>query len=588
MLDRRSLLVLAFAAALFASGIWAMPLQEPDEGRYADIAATMARGGDFLTPHLDGIRYYEKPPLFFWSAALAMRAFGPTEWAARLPSALAALATVATVLALGRAALGPRTGALAGLVLASAPLLAIFSRVCIVDVVLLAFLTGALAALHQSLVARAPEEAPRRGPVMAFYALAALATLTKGPIGAAIPAVTAAAYVAATRDWRGLGGVLRPDGPALYLAIAAPWFVAMSLVNHGYAQSFFIGETLERFATGGGFDRDAPPWYYLPVLAGTFAPWSFAAGGVLARAQRTGLRPADRRGRSRVFFLAALLGPLLLLSFAHSKLVYYALPLFPPLALLTADAIAREEDPAPPRPARGLAWAFAATAAIALVVAALFAAGSRLEEARLFELFYARDPHPDRIGARTVRVQALLEIFLPAAAALTGLALGAAAAAILARRRSAAAGAVALALALGAFAAVFPFIARKGEPTFSERPIALAARRVVEPDDVVCFFVAYYRTVPFYLGRPVVLFEAKHAEFGQTSFEPEDLRGHAIQWHLDALRNLLLGERRVVVIVEDDEHEAGLRSYFPDVPLYRIGEAGLRRLVANRPLGPAG
>lgn len=582
MSDRRAILVLLFAAAIFASGIGAMPLQEPDEGRYADIAATMARDGDILTPHLDGIRYYEKPPLFFWAAAAAMRAFGPTEWTARLPSALAALATVAIVLRLGRRAFGPRTGRLAALILATAPLVALFSRICIVDVVLLAFLTGALAALWTALVDRPPDEPPRRAPVVAFYVLAALATLTKGPIGAAIPAATTAAYVLATRDWRGLRGVLRLEGILLYLAIAGQWFVFMAAENEGFATSFFVGQTFERFATGGRFDREGAPWYYLPVVAGTFAPWILAAGAVALRTWRAGPRPTAERDRSRLLFAAAFVGPLVLLSVAQSKLVYYALPLFPPLALLTAEALVGEEE-ALPRPSRGFAWAFGATAALALAAAAVFFAGSRLSEERAFDLFYGRDPNPDRLETRQVRVHALAEIFLPAAGACAGIAVGAAIAAALARRKSAAAGVVALAGALGGAAAAFPFIATLAEPTFSERPIALAAREVARTTDVLVFFVGYYRTVPFYLGRTVVLFEAKHQEFGQRTFAPAELRGHALQWHLEGLQNLLEGPGRVLMIVEDEKYERELRRMYPGVPLYQIGKAGLRRIVANRP-----
>src|SRR2546428_245121 len=196
MVNIRTAGVLIFSFFIFSAGIWTLPLQEPDEGRYADIAAAMARpGGDWITPRLNGIPYYEKPPLFFWITAASMKIFGVVEWAGRLPSLLAALFAVALVIVMGRSAFGPGTGCTAGLILATSPLVMVLAHFCFVDVLLLALLTGALAALFYALIDRPLEQSSPRLPVMAFWAVVALATMTKGPIGVAIPAITAGCYL---------------------------------------------------------------------------------------------------------------------------------------------------------------------------------------------------------------------------------------------------------------------------------------------------------------------------------------------------------------------------------------------------------
>ncbi|HEY3131188.1 MAG TPA: glycosyltransferase family 39 protein [Acidobacteriota bacterium] len=583
MVNIRAAGVLIFSFLIFSAGIWTLPLHEPDEGRYVDIAAAMSRpGGDWLTPRLNGIPYYEKPPLFFWIAAASMKVFGVVEWAGRLPALLAALSAVALVIVMGKSAFGPRTGRAAGLIMATSPLVMVLAHFCFVDVLLLALLTGALAALFYALIDRAPGQSSRRLPVLAFWALLALATMTKGPIGVAIPVITAGCYLLVARDKHGLRGLVRLDAIALYFVIASPWFIMMALKNPGFARAFFIEENLERFVTGGNFQRQGPWWYYFPVLAGTFFPWALALGLVAKKVFRQGLRVGEQPSRARLFFVAAVVGPFLLLSFAQSKLGYYILPLFPPLALLTADAFAssgRADDSTERNNAREFCRVCVMAAVLAGALGLAFLGVVFLPKDKIFALVFDNQPYIEE--TRRMVLQALLALQPLLSAGCFVIAVGALAAYYVSSRRTAGVGITTLACVLGMVAVCLPFAAARAEAAFSERPLARAALPVLKPDDLVVLYTVYYRTVPFYLDRQVVLWNASYTEFGHR-VPAAEASGRALQENIDSLRALLADQRRVVLIVKDERCLRELQT-FSTVPLYEVARLGSRRIVATRP-----
>lgn len=578
----KTLLVLLFATCVFAAGIRRVPLQEPDEGRYADISAAMARpGGDLVTPHLNGIPYFEKPPLFFWLAGASFQAFGETEWAARLPSVLGALFSVAMTMLLGQAAFGPRTGRMAGLILATSPLLAVLAHACIVDVVLLGFLTGALVALFHTLVTRPPDRPPRR-PVVIFYLFVGLAVLTKGPIGFAIPLTTAVVYSLLARDRRGLAGLLWPGGLALCLAIAAPWFVMVSMRNADFAHAFFVEENLQRFFTGGGYERQGPLWYYLAVVSLGFLPWTFALPA--ARNFRRCVQETPRARSARLFLVAATLGPLLLLTAAQSKLAYYALPLLPPLALLVSQALVTEEaySRATPVDARRRCSRVCAAAALTSVAAA----GAiiwilQAPEERLIRLAFEGALQVPKKETQLLITHSLQAILLPALAGFLTLAAGGLLASYLSRRRTPEAGIISLACVLGVVSIAAPFVALRAEQAYSERPLAVTVSKLLRADDTIVLYDHYYRTLPFYLKRPVVLWSADPDEFGHR-LTLEQAHGRAVQRDVGAFRSLLQGEHRVVIVAKDLRSLDELAALAP-APLYELGRYGSRRIMATRP-----
>ena len=585
--------LLLVLAALQLGALGLAPLQEPDEGRYAEIAAGMVRSGDWIIPRLSGIPYYEKPPLVFWTAAVAMELFGQTAFAARLPSALAALA-IATMLAFwGRRALGGAVSLMAPVILLTCPLVALLSRALLVDFVLAALVSGALLAAWRGLIQPAPGAAPRRGAVRLFWLLAGLAFLAKGPVGLALPGAAVGSYLLLTRQWDRVRTLLSPGGPLLFVAVVAPWYVAMSLRQPGYAYGFFIEQNLQRFTTGGSFDRQQPLWYYPAVLLLGSFPWGLLVPAALLAAWRARKGSDQEHDRLRLFLGCAVMAPLLLLSVASSKLAYYLLPILPPLALLLADtlwtrlapAAAARADDAAPDPAVGrtadrargcrLGAAFAGVLLVTLAAGLLWidAGDDAVIEARLPRDLIALEPGAESLATAHTAIRRLA--VLSGGAGLLAL-LGVA----MAARRRPAAGFALLASGLLAAGAGLPWLLDAVGPALSARPIAELVAQHAGPDEPVLDFGHFYRSVPFYLGRPVSLWMATHAEFG---WDVEDAApGLALQFEPEALAALVATHGSVLAFTTDARYENWLTKVYGPLPppLARLCEVTLWRLEA--------
>ena len=327
--------LLIFAFAWFAN-LGQRDLFNTDEGRYAEISREMVASGDWLTPRLDGLKYFEKPPLQYWATAAAFEAFGQSAWSARLWTALTGfLGVLAAAFAAARL-FGAPVGRAAGLILGGSLMWAGMGHVASLDMGVSFF----LCARGERLRARAARRRPARRQarwMLVGWAACALATLSKGLIGIVLPAGAVALYVLWQRDWRLLARLELGAGLALFLAIAAPWFIAVSLANKEFAHFFFIHEHFERFLTK-DHGRFQPWWYFLPVLALGAVPWTLALPGALASAARR--RPLLAFQPQR-FLLAWCVLVFVFFSISDSKLLAYILPIFPALAILLADWLLR-------------------------------------------------------------------------------------------------------------------------------------------------------------------------------------------------------------------------------------------------------
>jgi len=311
----RLLLIAALAAAWFGT-LGLRPLYKADETRYAEIPREMVASGDWITPRLNGFKYFEKPPLQYWATAVFYETLGVKDWTSRLWSALLGFAGILLVLNVGTRLFGPPAGAFAAAVLAGSPVYVAAAQINTLDMGLTFFLSGAILALAC-------------GYPIAFWACCALAVLSKGLVGIVLPLATLGLYVLIKRDWKLIGDVRPIVGPIVFLLIAAPWFVAVSLRNPEFAHFFFIQEHFQRFTTE-MHQRAAPAWFFLPVVALGLAPFLLPAAvawwrGISSRA------PSFDAG----FWLA--LWALVVLAFfsaSSSKLPAYVLPMFPALALL--------------------------------------------------------------------------------------------------------------------------------------------------------------------------------------------------------------------------------------------------------------
>jgi 4-amino-4-deoxy-L-arabinose transferase-like glycosyltransferase len=329
------LLSLMFGYALGHRALW-----YPDEGRYVEIPREMVQSADYVTPRLNGVKYFEKPVLFYWLEAGAIKVFGLSEWAMRLWPVLFAIMGCLAVYAASRKLYGRRTGMLSATVLATTPLYYFLGRTVTLDMAVTSLLTLALLAFL--LGTREPTGPARRNFFWAFYVFTALATLTKGLIGIVIPAMVIGVWILILNEWRLLKSIYLPSGLLLFLIIAAPWHVAAARANPEFAQFYFIHEHVLRYLTK-THDRYQPPWFFIPVLIAGFYPWAAYLGQALTGAWPVSWR--TRHSSRETLFLLLWAGlTFAFFSFSDSKLITYILPVMPPLALLTARYLAQHWD----------------------------------------------------------------------------------------------------------------------------------------------------------------------------------------------------------------------------------------------------
>lgn len=362
---RRGLSVFAIALVWLGCTAWMRPLFLPDEGRYVGTAWEMLSSGNWLTPTLDGMPFFHKPPLFYWLTALAMNAFGTNEWAARSASILGASVGVAILYAATREWLGERTARMAALVLATQPLFFGAAQFANLDMLVaaciaVAILLGARAAL------RFEGDRPDRPALLGAYAAAALGVLAKGLIGLVIPALVLLIWLAMTRRWRTLRSLCWWPGPLLFAALASPWFAAVQAQYPGFLHYFVVVQHIERY-TSTGFNNVEPLWFYAPVLFVLALPWS-----AWLLVHLPGSKLADDLHRGVLSLMCVWLGVVVcFFSIPQSKLVGYILPALWPVAVLVACTASSTRASGR---ARKVWWAGGAIAVCACVgVAAAFA-----------------------------------------------------------------------------------------------------------------------------------------------------------------------------------------------------------------------
>lgn len=355
---RTLVLLLAFTAVWF-SNLEYRKLVNPDEGRYAEIPREMVASGDWITPRLNGIKYFEKPALQYWATAAAYTLFGEHQWTARLWSALTGFLGVLMVFFTGRRLFGAEAGWYAALVLGSSLLWVLVGHVNTLDMGVSFLLSAAVCAFllaqHDAAQARA-----RSRWMLAAWAALALAVLSKGLIGLVLPGAALFLYILIERDWRLAGRLRLAAGVALLLVLTLPWFVAVSLANPEFFQFFFIHEHFERFLTK-QHGRYEPPYYFIPVLLAGMLPWTLILIDALARAWQRD--PRQRFQVRRFLFLWAAV-VFVFFSASSSKLLPYILPMFPALALLIGARLTRLG-------ARALAWQALPAALAGIVLLAL-------------------------------------------------------------------------------------------------------------------------------------------------------------------------------------------------------------------------
>ena len=478
-------LVIAVAAIWF-SNLEYRKLIKPDEGRYAEIPREMVVSGDWVTPRLNDLKYFEKPPLQYWATAAAYTVFGEHQWSSRLWTALTGFVGLLLVWFAGLRLFGREAAGYAVMLLGSSFLYVGMSHINTLDMGVTFFITLGIVGL---LLGQTSTDAKaRRNWMLLAWAGMALAVLSKGLMGLVLPGTALFIYCIIQRDFSVLKRMHWLPGLAVFLLITAPWFYLVMKANPEFFRFFFIHEHFERFTTK-QHGRYQPWYYFIPILLAGMLPWTVLMLDTLWRTIFRARAEDDARKITKTFdagrfLLVWALFVFLFFSMSGSKLPSYLLPMFPALALLMGKQVAEMS-------VRRLFWLVAPMLPLLLLGLGLTPLTSRLADTPLREQMYGEYGH------------------WLAAAALLWL-LGVAAALILLRRPGSVKERKPVAvfvLALSSLLAVqlgtsgYNTIARER----SAYLVADAIRPYVKKDMPFYSVFMYEQTLPFYLKRTFTL-----------------------------------------------------------------------------------
>ena len=620
----RSVAVLVLAwMVLQIGGLFTPGLLDDVDSIYIEIAREMLHRHDYVTPYVDGIRFFDKPPLMYWMASGSMHLFGIHDWAARLPLALSVLALLLAVYALGIrlfSEVSPadhpdRGGFYAALAVATSIGPYLYTRFYIPDILLALWMTlGA----HLFLIAldriannqqrTTGNRQPALLPCLAFAAVMAVNVLTKGLIGLVFPIGFVLLYLAFTGQLRLLKRLHLISSTAVFLAIAAPWHILAALRNPaiamppgiglpakaGWAWFYLYNEHVARFL-GKRIPHDyglTPVWLFWLYLAIWIMPWAAFIPGALAGHIKT-LRGrwslADDDPRDREASLALVLWTVLVVGFfsISSRQEYYSLPAIPALALMAGGFLARADSYAPSARRSARRWRLYFLVPFTTLLAAIcgYFALTAPHPAPGTDLSSLLQANPQfynlSLGHLFDLTGAAMGLFRGPliAVALSMLGIGAGSYLILRKGYAYAAN-----LTLAAAMTVTLLAAHEGlrrfYPILGSKHLALDINQVRQPGDLIVLDgeLTSGSTLLFYTGQQVHLIDGRVNGLWYGSFWPD--APHIFETD-STLRRLWAGPRRIFLLTYDPaRRESELAGY---APVHALAAAGGKTILTNRP-----
>lgn len=451
-------------------------LIKPDEGRYAEIPREMIVSGDWVTPRLNDLKYFEKPPLQYWATATAYTVFGEHQWTSRLWPALTGFCGLLLVWFAGTRLFGRKAGQYATLILGSSLLYVAIGHINTLDMGVTFFLTLGIVGLLLGQQAEA-DTRTRRNWLYCAWAALGLAVLSKGLIGLVLPAAALVIYSVLQRDltpWKRLNLV---TGLLMFLLVTAPWFILVMKANPEFFERFFIYEHYTRFSTK-DLGRYQPWYYFIPILLAGMLPWTILMFDTLLRTWK-GSAYIGKAFNPERFLLIWVVFIYAFFSVSGSKLPSYLLPIFPALALLMGKRLAEMRE-------RVLLWQIAPVLLVPVVTLGFAPFTELLAESPLKIEMY-------RDYATWAVVAALVLLF----GLISGMVL------LTRKKKSLAVLVVALSSLIGVQ------IVLSGHNTVarwrSAYHIAESIRPYVKPDIPLYSVGTYEQTLPFYLKRTFTL-----------------------------------------------------------------------------------
>jgi 4-amino-4-deoxy-L-arabinose transferase-like glycosyltransferase len=347
------ILICATLFICYFSHLGALGFVGPDEPRYAWIAREMAETGDWVTPRLYGKPWFEKPPLYYWGAALSFKVIGVSEAAARLPSALSVLFATLALAWLAWRLYGLETARWLLLLLPTTVGMIGFSHAAATDMPFSGMLTIAMvcAAVVVGIVNGATQEISSKdaaplpplrattwlAPVLFGFFLG-LAALAKGPAAIILCGGTIFFWALFTKRWRDTFRLLHPVAITAFCVTALPWYILCARRNPDFLRVFIVEHNFKRYLTP-EFQHIQPFWFYLPVILVAILPWTPSLAAALGQIKRD-FQTLILRSPA-VFLTAWVIFPSVFFSLSQSKLPGYILPAIPPMTLLCSNATSR-------------------------------------------------------------------------------------------------------------------------------------------------------------------------------------------------------------------------------------------------------
>ncbi len=471
-------------------------LSEPDEPRYAEIPREMIESGDWVTPRLNYVKYFEKPPLVYWLTAANFELFGMSEFVARLWPAIFAVVGIGMTYALGCSMYGPWTGYAAAAVLASTPLYFGLSQILILDMPLTGLMTVALVAFW---FAYADGRRLSRY-VWLLYGAAALAVLTKGPVAPLLIGAVIVAFLLLQGNVRALRWLVSPFGIVLFLLIATPWFVLVSQRNPEFVEFFVFKQHVARFLTPD--EHQQPLWFFVPIIVAGMLPWTAFALCAPRMVARFVVRVATRDVSSATLYCVTWSAVIFtFFSLSGSKLATYILPMFCPLAILAARFFERVITDGRTEVLRRGTLIVLVLAVITVLGAAI--TGEVVDAWQVDALLPALYAGGVLLGVTAVVALALLRRRGPLACFAT--------------------------LLLGMLGLQVVAIAGRGVAA-EYRPLGRAIRAQARPEDEIVTYVHYVQGIPFYGHRRTIMVGGR----GELDFGSRQENERAFFWDTDA------------------------------------------------------
>ena len=572
------LILLLLTALIYVGSAWNPSLQDDADAAHAEAAREIVERGDWVTLHINGVRYLEKAPLMYWAVALSYKVFGFNEFATRLPLAIGAMLLVAAVYYFGRWMGGARAGFYSGLAMSTGLGVYLFTRIMIPEVIIAFFLTVAFYFFLKVYLG----ELDTRW-VYVFYACMAAAVLTKGLIGLVFPCGALFVFVLMTKGWRQLWKMRPIKGSLLFLAIAVPWHALAIWGNEKFFWFYFINEHVMRYLgkrLPADYDTVPIASFWLLHLVWLF-PFSVFLPLALGRL-RDLWRPTEREDQLRLFVMLWALVVICFFSFS-TRQEYYTFPAFPALALLAGVGLARGEK-------EKSRWVWAGQGLLAIVGVVVGAALGCL-------LWLSRNATPAADISQTLTqnpenyklalghmsdltVEAFAVLRVPAAGAALSLSVGFLAAFILRRMRRATQAGLLTAVTIACFIYFAHMALGVFNPYLSSQPLAMAIKRRLAPGDMVVINGEYQggSSIGFYLPQKVLLLNGRMTGLEFGSYYPD---APPVFIGDGEIAQLWRGERRVFLFTHDGDFEK-VRSVIKG-EMFQVAAAGEKSVYSNRP-----